>query len=136
MTTDDTRRHRPLQGRVDFTFMYAAHDAFRRDLRRLTDAVEAGQSAEPALRAGWATLKNQLHVHHTAFRKAAGKSQGLRGGAELFPWMLDGAPAGTSKRVLGMLPPPARLLYRAVWRPGYGRTLRRNTAVTRPAQKG
>ena len=69
--------------------------------------------------AGWA-----------AFRKAAGKSQGLRGGAELFPWMLDGAPADTSKRVLGLLPPPARLLYRAVWRPGYARTPRWTTTAT------
>ena len=125
MTTDDARRRRPLQGQVDFTFMYAAHDAFHRHLRRLASAVEAARTAEPAVRAGWA-----------AFRKAAGKSQGLRGGAELFPWMLDGAPADTSKRVLGMLPPPARLLYRAVWRPGYGRTPRWNTAVTRPTQKG
>jgi hypothetical protein len=218
MTTDDTRRRRPLQGRVDFTFMCAAHDAFHRDLRRLAAAVEAGQTADPAVRAGWATFKNQLHVHHTAedeflwpplrakvtrpedvavldamqaeharidpllsqvdtslaatglaglaenartltaglaahmdheedqalplvevhlgpdgwaaFRKAAGKSQGLKGGAELFPWLLDGAPADTSKRVLGMLPPPARLLYRAVWRPGYARTPRWTTVVT------
>ena len=219
MTTDDTRRRRPLPGTVDFTFMYAAHDAFHRDLRRLAAAVDAGQTAEPAVRAGWATFKNQLHVHHTAeddllwpalrakvtrpgdvavldamqaeharidpllsgvdaclaaadgaglaestgalagvlaahmeheedqalplveahlgpggwaaFRKAAGKSQGLRGGAELFPWMLDGAPAGTSKRVLGMLPPPARLLYRAVWRPGYARTPRWDATAIR-----
>ncbi len=63
MTTDDTRR--PLQGTVDFTFMYAAHDAFRRDLRRLA-AVKADRTAGPAVRVGWATLKNQLHVHHTA----------------------------------------------------------------------
>jgi iron-sulfur cluster repair protein YtfE (RIC family) len=218
MTTDDTRRLRPLPGTVDFTFMYAAHDAFHRDLRRLAAAVEAGRTAEPAVRAGWATFKNQLHVHHTAedellwpalrakvtqpgdvavldameaeharidpllsrvddslaaasltglaenastlaaglaahmdheedhalplvdaylgtggwaaFRKAAGKSQGLRGGAELFPWMLDGAPADTSKRVLGLLPPPARLLYRAVWRPGCAHTPRWTTSAT------
>jgi iron-sulfur cluster repair protein YtfE (RIC family) len=216
MITDDTRR--PLQGAVDFTFMYAAHDAFRRDLRRLAAAVKAGRTAEPAVRAGWATFKNQLHVHHTAeddwlwpalrakvaqpgdvavldameaeharigpllslvdespaavgltglagnastltaglaahmeheedhalplveaylgpdgwasFRRAAGKSQGLRGGAELFPWMLDSAPAATSRAVLGMLPPPARLLYRAVWRLGYVRTPRWNTTPT------
>ena len=211
MATDDQRR-RPLQGKVDFTLMYAAHDAFHRDLRCLTAAVEAGQTADPAVRAGWATFKNQLHVHHTAedtslwpplrqkvtprgdvavldameaeharidpllsrvdaslaasdraglagdtqaltaalaahteheedqalplietylgpqgwaaFRKATGKIQGLRGGAEFFPWMLDGASADTSERVLRMLPPPARLLYRAVWRPGYARTPR------------
>lgn len=218
MTTDDTRRRRPLQGKVDFTLMYAVHDAFHRDLRCLTAAIEAGQTADPAVCAGWATFKNQLHVHHTAedtslwpplrqkvtrrgdvavldameteharidpllsrvdaslaasghagladnaaalaetlaahmkheedqalplveahlgsggwaaFRKATGKIQGLRGGAEFFPWMLDGAPAETSKRVLSMLPPPARLLYRAVWHPRYARIPRWNTATT------
>jgi iron-sulfur cluster repair protein YtfE (RIC family) len=218
MTADDTRR-RPLQGKVDFTLMYAVHDAFHRDLRYLTAAVEAGQTADAAVRAGWATFKNQLHVHHTAedtslwpplrqkvtrpgetavldameaeharidpllaqvdtslaapghpgladnaaalaqtladhmkheenqalplveahlgpggwaaFRKATGKIQGLRGGAEFFPWMLDGASADTSKRVLSMLPPPARLLYRAAWRPRYARTPRWDTTTTR-----
>ena len=70
--------------------------------------------------AGWA-----------AFRKATGKIQGLRGGAEFFPWMLDGASADTSKRVLSTLPPPARLLYRAAWRPRYGRTPRWDTPATR-----
>ncbi len=218
MTNNDPRRRRPLQGKVDFTFMYAAHDAFNRDLRRLAVAAEAGRTADAAVRAGWATFKNQLHIHHTAedawlwpalrkkvtapgevsvldameaeharidplvsrvdaslaatglaglaenisaltaalgshmqheedralplieahlgpegwasFGKAAGKSEGLRGAAELFPWMLDGASAGTRKRLLGMLPAPARLLYRMVWRPGYTRTPRWDTATT------
>jgi hypothetical protein len=204
-------RPRPA-GRVDFTFMYAAHYAFNRDLLRLTAAVGAGRTAEPAVRAGWATFKHQLHFHHTAedrwlwpalrdkvtrqdeisvldameaehllidpllarvdasiaagdlaalvedvgaladtltahmeheeddalplveahlgpdgwaeFGKTAGRSEGLRGAAELFPWMLDGAPAEISKRVLGMLPAPARLAYRVLWRPGYARTPR------------
>jgi len=216
MATDDQRR-RPLQGKVDFTLMYAAHDAFHRDLRCLTAAVEAGQTADPAVRAGWATFKNQLHFHHTAednwlwpalrqkvtrpdeisvldameaehllidpllflvdaritgrdldgladgvgalattltahmereeadalplveahlgpdswaeFGKTAGKSEGLRGAAELFPWLLEGAPAEISRRVLGMLPPPARLAYRVLWRPGYARTPRWDTAT-------
>jgi hypothetical protein len=43
--------------------------------------------------------------------------------------MLDGAPASTAKQVLGMLPPPARLLYRVAWRPGYARTPRWNTTA-------
>src|SRR5258708_18635900 len=51
---------------VDFTLMYAAHDAFRRDLQCLTAAVGAGQTPAPALRTSWATFKNQLRVHHTA----------------------------------------------------------------------
>jgi hemerythrin-like domain-containing protein len=56
----------PLTGKVDFTMMYAAHDAFTRDLQRLTTGVEVGQTAEPAVRAGWAMFKKQLHIHHTA----------------------------------------------------------------------
>ncbi|HUY44262.1 MAG TPA: hypothetical protein VMV92_00835 [Streptosporangiaceae bacterium] len=41
MTTNDAARRRPSSrrprpgGRVDFTLMYAAHDAFHRDLRQL-----------------------------------------------------------------------------------------------------
>jgi hemerythrin-like domain-containing protein len=218
MTTDDTGRRRPLEGKVDFTLMYVAHDAFDRDLRRLAAAVQSGRTAEPGVRAGWETFKEQLHIHHTAedvsvwpalrekvtrpdhvavldamqaeharidpllsrvdsslaagdraglaenaealaaaladhmeheenqalplvetFLGPAGwakfahemrKSQGLRGGAEFFPWMLDDAPAATRKRVLGLLPPPARLLYRAVWAPGYARTRRWDAAAT------
>ena len=209
-------RHRRSAGRVDFTFMYAAHDAFNRDLLRLAAAVGTGCTTEPAVRAGWATFKHQLHVHHTAedkwlwpalrdkvtrpdeisvldameaehlridplvsrvhariavgdaaaladdiealastltahmeheedealplveihlgpdgwaeFGKAAGRSEGLRGAAELFPWMLDGAPAEISRRVLGMLPPPARLAYRLLWRRSYARTPRWHAA--------
>ena len=223
MTTKNTGQHIPPgrrprpAGKVDFTFMYAAHDAFNRDLRRLAAAAGSGRTADPAVRTGWATFRNQLHIHHTAedrwlwpalrdkvtrpdemsvldameaehlgidplisrvdtsltatglaglaenagalasalaahmeheedhalplveqhlgpegwaaFGKAAGKSGGLRGAAELFPWILDGAPADTSTRLLGMLPPPARLLYRALWRPGYARTPRWATAT-------
>jgi hypothetical protein len=223
MTTKNTGQHIPPgrrprpAGKVDFTFMYAAHDAFNRDLRRLAAAAGSVRTADPAVRTGWATFKNQLHIHHTAedrwlwpalrdkvtrpdevsvldameaehlgidpllsrvdasltatglaglaenagalasalaahmeheedhalplveqhlgpegwaaFGKAAGKSGGLRGAAELFPWILDGAPADTSTRLLGMLPPPARLLYRTLWRPGYARTPRWATAT-------
>jgi iron-sulfur cluster repair protein YtfE (RIC family) len=62
---------------------------------------------------GWAAFVQQMR-----------KTNGLRGAAEFFPWMLDDTPANTRKQVLGLLPPPARLLYRAVWRPGYARTPR------------
>jgi hypothetical protein len=211
-------RHPRPGGRVDFTFMYAAHYAFNRDLLRLDAAVRAGRAMEPAVRAGWATFKHQLHFHHTAedrwlwpalrdrvtrpdeisvldameaehlridpllsradarmaagdlaalaedvraladtliahmeheedqalplveahlgpdgwaeFGRAAGRSEGLRGAAELFPWMLDSAPAEISRRVLGMLPPPARLAYRLLWRPRYARTPRWDAAST------
>lgn len=72
MTTKNTgqhippRRHPRPAGKVDFTFMYAAHDAFNRDLRRLAAAAGSGRTADPAVRTGWATFRNQLHIHHTA----------------------------------------------------------------------
>lgn len=68
-----------------------------------------------------------------AFGKAAGNSQGLRGGTEFLPWMLDGASAATSTQVLSGLPPPARLLYRALWRRRCARTSRWTAASSRAA---
>src|ERR1700689_2194718 len=60
-----SRRYR-AGATVAFTLMYAAHDAFRRDLQCLTAAVGTGQAAAPAVQTSWATFKSQLHVHHTA----------------------------------------------------------------------
>lgn len=216
MTASSARRRAPLQGEVDFTIMYAAHDAFGRDLQRLVAAARAGRPADLATDAGWATFKNQLHIHHTVedvalwpplrerltrradlavmdameaeharidpllsgvdasfaagdkaalaqhaealataltahmeneedhalplvetylgtpgwaeFGKVIRKRQGLRGGAEFLPWLLDGASADASSQVLATLPPPARLLYRAVWHPRYARTPRWTSA--------
>ncbi|MEU1496695.1 hemerythrin domain-containing protein [Streptomyces sp. NPDC005732] len=51
---------------IDLTVMYAAHDAFRRDLERLAAAVSDGTAGSPQVRAGWANFKRQLHIHHTA----------------------------------------------------------------------
>jgi hypothetical protein len=218
MTTTGNDGLDRLEGEVDFTLMYVAHDAFHRDLRRLAAAVDAGRAAEPSVRAGWETFKAQLRLHHTAedvslwpalrakvtvaghvavldameaeharidpllgaadsclatagqaglaetaeglaaalaahmeheedqalplvetflgpagwaaFAQEIRKAQGLRGAAEFFPWMLDDAPRAIRKRVLGMLPPPARLLYRTVWAPGYARTPRWDAATT------
>jgi iron-sulfur cluster repair protein YtfE (RIC family) len=72
MTTDklpgtDAARHGA--GDADLTIMYAAHDAFRRDLTSLARAV-AGNLSDPArqasVAAGWEVFKRQLHLHHTA----------------------------------------------------------------------
>jgi iron-sulfur cluster repair protein YtfE (RIC family) len=202
----------PSQGKVDFTLMYVFHEAFRRDLSLLSEAIGAHRTDDPAVRAGWGTFKKQLHVHHSAedsslwpalrtkletaddvavidqmeaehaqldplvgqvqdcfddlktvggaervrelsaqlmshmdheerqalplietylgragwdaFRGEMRKTYGIKGGAELFPWLLDGASATTIATVLRTLPLPARILYRMVWRPRYTRTPR------------
>ncbi|MGW1322429.1 hemerythrin domain-containing protein [Streptomyces antibioticus] len=56
---------------------------------------------------------------YDTFGAAQHRLLGLKGGAVYFPWVLDGAPEETSRKALGVLPPPVRLVYRAVWRPRY-----------------
>jgi iron-sulfur cluster repair protein YtfE (RIC family) len=64
----DAARHGT--GDADLTIMLAAHNAFRRDLTRLTRAAAAADLADPEKRqsvaAGWDLFKRELHLHHTA----------------------------------------------------------------------
>ena len=55
---------------IDFSVMYATHQAFRRDLRRLAAAVQAGRADAPQVRAGWDNFYHQLHNHHTVEDRA------------------------------------------------------------------
>jgi hypothetical protein len=57
------QRSQPI-GTIDFSMMYFSHDAFKRDLRRLGEAVDAGRAAEQPVTNGWETFKKQLHIHH------------------------------------------------------------------------
>jgi len=58
-----------------------------------------------------------------AGRKIASKS-GLAAGSEMFAWILDGTDREHAAAALGQLPPPVRLLYRALWKPRFDRTPR------------
>jgi iron-sulfur cluster repair protein YtfE (RIC family) len=49
---------------LDFTGMYATHDAFRRDLDRLVAAADAGKGSARQVDAGWDNFKTQLLIHH------------------------------------------------------------------------
>lgn len=59
--------------------------------------------------AGWDAFTTEI-------RRQVG---GVRGGARYLPWVLDGAMPQTRTAVLGMLPPPARVLYRTIWERRY-----------------
>jgi iron-sulfur cluster repair protein YtfE (RIC family) len=48
---------------IDFTMMYATHDAFRRDLRLLTQAASSRDIG--AVRARWGNFRTQLTIHHS-----------------------------------------------------------------------
>lgn len=49
---------------------------------------------------------------------------GMSGAAEYLPWVLDGADADVQRTILGVLPAPARLIYRRVWEPKYRKSVR------------
>ena len=203
---DNLPARRTIGGEVDFTMMYAAHDAFSRHLERIAEELERDSQVDGAA-ARWTLLAKQLHIHHTAedeslwpmlraaiaspdelavldameaehaqldpqleridaqlgagfaadaavsVRELAGglarhmrheenaalplidaylgrdgwaefgrrirATQGISGAAVYLPWLLDGAPADVAKQVLAVLPPPARVVYRAVWRRRY-----------------
>lgn len=63
MSTDTRSR---AQSRLDFTMMYAVHDAFRRDLGRLVAATDPRTGSLRAFKAGWASFTYYLGIHHTA----------------------------------------------------------------------
>jgi hypothetical protein len=46
---------------------------------------------------------------------------GVAGAGWFFPWLLDAAPQQTRDKVLGLVPPPLRLVYRLIWEPRYRR---------------
>jgi iron-sulfur cluster repair protein YtfE (RIC family) len=46
-------------------------------------------------------------------------SVSIKAAPRLLPWLLDGSTPEQEQAVLGILPPPARLLYRLVWRRRY-----------------
>jgi iron-sulfur cluster repair protein YtfE (RIC family) len=201
------KRRDAAHGRVDFVMMYAAHDAFNRDLTRLADAVRGNRADTPAAAGTWEMFTRQLHVHHTTedtslwppvraaitqprdaavldamesehaaldqliesvgdalrrrdrnalgarleqlaaglaahtrheedealpivdrrigqagwdrFGKDIRRVQGISGAAVYLPWVLDGAPDHVGRAVLGILPPPVRVIYRRLWEPRY-----------------
>jgi hypothetical protein len=51
-----------------------------------------------------------------------GRKNGMASGGEMFAWILDGADREQAAATLGQLPPPLRLLYRAVWKPRLDKT--------------
>ncbi|HEY3087894.1 MAG TPA: hemerythrin domain-containing protein [Jatrophihabitantaceae bacterium] len=59
------RRRATQGGRVDFTMMYVAHDAFNRDLARLVRAAADGRTSSAAAKATWDMFDRQLHTHHS-----------------------------------------------------------------------
>jgi iron-sulfur cluster repair protein YtfE (RIC family) len=93
--------------------------------RRLGDAVDAlagelhghlGHEERDAL-----PLIDQslTQAEWQAFGNDQRRRIGIRGAAQLFPWLLDEASPQQIQAVLGGLPAPLRVVYRRIWRPRY-----------------
>jgi Hemerythrin HHE cation binding domain len=52
------------------------------------------------------------------------RHSGLSAAGEMFGWIADGAPEDEAAAAIRTLPPPARMIYRAIWRPRHARTHR------------
>jgi hemerythrin-like domain-containing protein len=125
--------------------MEAEHEQIEPLLAAVSQAMEAGQPGFAGEDKGRLAdtvdvLTMALHGHlaheekdalpligtalTTAEWRAVGRRIGvrnLRRAPEMFAWMLDGAAPELAAAATGQLPPPARVLYRTVWRPRFAR---------------
>jgi len=207
------QRRKDQAGAVDFTMMYAAHDAFNRDLARMEAAALMDDPPITArFLATWRTFSKQLHTHHRAedaalwprlravsdtdeqqildameaehgaldpllktietaiedrdvdtlisevtnlrnglaahmvheetaalplLERRLGQAGwddfgkhirdevgGMSGAAEYLPWVLQDTSPEVQRTILGLLPAPARLIYRRRWAPKYRKAVR------------
>lgn len=144
-TAEDTHLWPPVRGRLGgdpegealLDDMEAEHAVLDPLMESVDAQLAAGDTAR--LRATVAELGEALaeHLEHEeaaglplvdavltaaewdAFGQAQRQAVGLRGGAHFFPWLLEGAPPAVERRVLALVPPPVRFLYRWRWRPRY-----------------
>jgi len=120
----------PLLTAVDEGFAAAAGPAGQPDAGRLGGAVDE----LAATLAGHLTHeeKDGLPLIGMALTAAEWRAvgfkiarrNGLAAGGEMFSWILSSAAPGQARAVARQLPPPARVLYKAVWKPRFDKTSR------------
>jgi len=112
----------PLQALTDDAFtMHAEPGRLRHLLARLQTKVTshlAHEEAEALPLIGQVMSEHELGE----IAKAIRGGNHLRRTAHTVPWALAHASAAVRCQVLSQLPPPARLLYRAAWRPRHAHT--------------
>lgn len=146
-TAEDETLWPQLRAAVSAPEDIAVLDAMEREHAQLDPQLEQVDAALASGRAAAATVDDLAtglgaHMRHEenealpliethlgrpgwdAFTRGIRKTQGLRGAAVYLPWLLDGAPPSLQTEVLGMLPPPARVLCRRVWLRRYRQAMR------------
>jgi hemerythrin-like domain-containing protein len=116
----------PLLAAVSRAMDASEQDGVDRDGGRLADTVDVLTMALHGHLAH--EERDALPLIGTALTaaewRAVGRRIGLRNlrrAPEMFAWMLDGATPDQAGAATGQLPPPARVLYRTVWRPRFVR---------------
>jgi hypothetical protein len=118
----------PLLAAVDAGFAVAGQAGGHPGTGRLGDAVDAlAASLTGHLtheeKDGLPLIGEALTAaqwRRVGFRIA--RRNGLPAGGEMFSWMLSAASADQVAGITRQLPPPARILYRAVWKPRFEKT--------------
>ncbi len=117
----------PLLAAVDGAFA-RAEEGHRADARTIGDAADALAASltghlRHEERDGLPLIGvalTEAEWRGVGFRIA--RKNGLSAGGEMFAWLADGADPDRAAAAIGTLPPPARLAYRAIFKPRYDRT--------------
>jgi hypothetical protein len=120
----------PLLAAVDEGFALATGPAGQPDAGRLADAADELATALSSHLAH--EEKDGLPLIGVALTAAEWRAvgfkiarrNGLAAGGEMFSWILSSAAPGQARAVARQLPPPARVLYKAVWKPRFEKTRR------------
>jgi iron-sulfur cluster repair protein YtfE (RIC family) len=119
---DEHARIDPLLAGVDGAF--ADHDGGHQRLGDTVDALtgELHRHLRHEERDALPLMDQSLtQAEWQAFGNDQRRRIGIRGAAQLFPWLLDEASPEQIKALLAALPPPLRVVYRRIWRPRYAR---------------
>jgi iron-sulfur cluster repair protein YtfE (RIC family) len=111
----------PLMASVDSQLASGDLERLPATVAELTAALTAHLENEEA--AGLPLLDKLLSEKEWSdFEDVQKNAVGVKGAAQFFPWVLDGAPASVEEKALALLPAPVRFLYRKQWRPKYDKT--------------
>ncbi|MGE5288474.1 MAG: hemerythrin domain-containing protein [Micromonosporaceae bacterium] len=119
---DEHGRISPILAAIDEAF--ADCDTGHQRLADTVDALAAelsGHLAHEERDALPLVQRSLTQAEWKAFEHDQRRRTGIRGAAQFFPWLLDGASAEQVQAVLGEFPPPLRVVYRHIWQPRYAR---------------
>ncbi len=102
----------PRLERIDATLAVRFTDGLVTELEDLADGLAAHMRHEEDAALPLVERRIGAAGWNAFGKEVRDQNGGIKGGALYLPWVLDGATDDVKRRVLKLLPPPARLLYR------------------------